>query len=85
MAKEEAKTEQEQLAKYYILGWWYATNCRKCCEVYPKLEKEGPPAFEMVFYRCPVCGRRTNSYKMPWLAADAWSNEDIMAYQVKIF
>ncbi len=74
MTKSEAKAEQERLVKEgYNLAWWYGTDCDKCCDVFPKLMKEGNSTNDKCFYMCPVCGKRTESFQMPWIAEDAWN------------
>jgi hypothetical protein len=76
MTKEDAKANQDRLAKDFDLGFWYGTNCEKCCGVYPKMEVEGDLSCADVFYVCEVCGRRTKGYVMPWQAQEAWNRHE---------
>lgn len=81
MTAEEALKNQTEIAEHYNLGWWYGTQCRKCCGVYPKLE-----AGELhCFYVCEVCGKRTEPHSMPWLAREAWNNGEYFEGQVRLF
>ena len=75
MTEKQALKHQTELAKHYNLAWWYGTDCKKCCSVYPRLEKTDTIRGEC-FYRCEVCGKRTKAYIMPWLARDAWNNNE---------
>lgn len=76
MTAEEAKANQEEIAKNYNLGWWYGVNCEKCCGVYPKSMRENSFARADCYYQCEVCGKRTAGYTMPWLSAEAWNNHE---------
>ena len=76
MTKEEAKENQDRLSKHYDLGFWYGTNCEKCCGVYPKFGTEGNQASGECFYVCEVCGKRTKGYSMPWQAKEAWNRHE---------
>ena len=86
MTAEEAKKHQDQLvAEGWDLGFWYGTNCTKCCGVYPKLDTHIAPNDDCR-YRCEVCGKKTANYSMPWLARDAWNNGNvILPDQPKLF
>lgn len=85
MTREEARANQDRIAKDFNLGWWYGTNCEKCCGVYPKLETEGNSSCADVFCVCEVCGKRTKGYAMPWLAKDAWNNHEYTIQQMRWF
>ena len=85
MTKEEAKANQDRIAKNFKLSWWYGTNCEKCCEVYPKFDTEGDSAGGRCFYICEVCGKRTNGFSMPWLAERAWNNHEYKQNQISWF
>lgn len=82
MTKDEAKANQDRIAKYHDLSYWYGTNCKKCCGVFPKFCTEGNIAREDCFYRCEVCGKRTNGFLMPWQAEKAWNNDEVRATQI---
>lgn len=73
MTPEQAKANQERIAKNYNLGWWYGTHCTKCCGVYPKMMVTGGFSSEDAYYQCEVCGKRTKAYIMPHLAESAWN------------
>lgn len=76
MIASEAKRVQDELAKHYDLSFWYGTNCKKCCGVFPKLFVTNPISGEC-YYKCEVCEKRTKLYSMPWLARDAWNNDEV--------
>ena len=77
MTQEQAMAEQERIVKDgYKLGWWYGTNCRKCCGVFPKFMKAYTAAGGKCFYQCDVCGRKSGLHEMPWLARDDWNEMD---------
>lgn len=72
MTAEEAKAEQEKLAKHYRLSYWFGVNCIPCCGVFPKFMA----SFDnnaLCWYECPVCGKRTERKAMPWLAEKDWN------------
>ena len=73
MTQEQAKKEQERLAGKYTLGWWFGTNCEKCCDVYPRFRKDGN---DNCYYECDVCGKRTEPQIMPWLAQQKWNEHE---------
>ena len=74
MTPQEAKANQDRIvAEGWDLGFWYGTNCNKCCGVYPKLVKIYENGQDLSAYQCEVCGRKTAGYSMPWLARDAWN------------
>ena len=85
MTYEEAKENQDRIARDYNLGWWYGLHCEKCCEVYPKLSTEGNLAGGDCFYECEVCGKRVRGFAMPWLARDAWNRGEFLTGQLKMF
>lgn len=71
-SQEDVKREQEEIAKHYKLSWWYYDGGRKCCGVYPKIMKEGDTSHEKVYLECEVCGSRTKSHLMPFMAKEEW-------------
>lgn len=73
MTRQEAKANQDRIAKYYDLGWWYGVRCKKCCGVYPKFMKAETMHSEC-YYQCEVCGKRTKHFDMPLMAEEAWNN-----------
>lgn len=84
MTAEQAKANQDELAKHYDLSYWYGTNCRKCCGVYPKFRTTN--GFDSkCFYECEVCGARTDLFSMPWLAERAWNNGEFLETQYSLF
>ncbi len=88
MTPEQAKAKQERIAKHYNLGFWYGTNCMKCCGVYPKAMTKNTFDPEDFYYQCEVCGKRTKAYTMPWLARKAWNNgeyKDAGENQISLF
>ena len=84
MTKEEAKAEQERIARHYNLGWWYGTECEKCCGVFPKAMTEGNGMGDKIYYECPVCGKRTPGESMPWIARDDWNEQRFKGAGVQI-
>ena len=73
MTAREAKENQDRIARDFNLGWWYATECDKCCGVYPKImKKDGYDPCDC-YLECEVCHRRTDNYIMPWQAKEAWN------------
>lgn len=89
MTKEEAKANQERIiASGFDISWWYASQCRKCCDVYPKIIAEDNLAMK-VYLECEVCGRRTHAHKMPWLAKKEWDEHfddlEIPVEQISLF
>ena len=77
MTRSEAMKRQDEIvAKGYYLGWWYGTDCEKCCGVYPRLERRQTFDTADCFYQCEVCGKRTKCFTMPWLARDAWNRHE---------
>ena len=73
MTPEEAKANQDQLAKHYSLSHWYGTKCEKCCGVYPIHREFGSTVQGEMYYQCEVCGKRTSEFEMPWQAREAWN------------
>lgn len=76
MTKEEAKANQDRIAKDFNLSWWYGTRCEKCCGVFPKMGTEGNLSNDKCFYVCEVCGKRTHGFDMPWQAEKAWNDHE---------
>ena len=71
MTMEDAILEQEEIVRRgFNLGWWFGTNCRKCCSVFPRLIANDHDCW----YQCPVCGQRTEPASMPWIAEEAWNS-----------
>lgn len=84
MTREEAKKNQDRLSKHYNLSFWYGTNCKKCCGVYPKFRSTD--GFEsLCWYECEVCGKRTSAESMPWIAEEAWNAGRYEEGQIKMF
>lgn len=73
MTQEEAKAYQDKIvADGYELGWYFGTRCKKCCGVYPRFITSCSMNMKD-YYRCDVCGKRTEEFEMPWLAEEAWN------------
>lgn len=85
MTKEEAKANQDEIAKRSKLGWWYGTRCKPCCGVYPKLMFEGNTASQDCYYQCEVCGKRTAPAVMPWVAEGLWNKGLFESTQITMF
>ena len=85
-SKEDAKRNQERIAKYYNLGWWYGTRCEKCCEAYPKLIVPDQTTGRC-YYECEACGKKTKTHEMPWQAEEAWNRHEYKDdyVQLKLF
>ena len=84
MTAEEAKKNQEELAKHFNLGFWYGTHCKKCCGVYPKF-RTSASYDSYCWYECEVCGKRTENAPMPWVAEKAWNADEFMETQISLF
>lgn len=84
MTIEEAKRNQNELAKHYDLRFWFGTNCEKCCEVFPRFIIENP-IFGGCYYKCDVCGKRTRVAPMPWVAQKWWNAHEYEEQQLTIF
>lgn len=84
MTREEAKANQDRLAEHFSLSFWYGTNCKKCCGVYPKLIIGIGPN-DLCRFECEVCGTTTAEYEMPWLAKEAWNRGEFKLQQMKLF
>ena len=85
MTREEAKANQDRIAKNYKLSYWYGTDCEKCCGVYPKFCKGYINGHDMCYYECEVCGKRTNLCEMPWIARDEWNAGMFREQQMCLF
>lgn len=72
MTAAEAKRNQDHLSKHFNLSWWYGTNCKPCCGVYPKFMTSGATN-EKCYFMCEVCGRKSSKEDMPWLAEKTWN------------
>lgn len=84
MTKQEAIKEQERLAQAYNLGWWFGTDCEKCCDVFPRFCKlDINDKYHDCYYKCDVCGKQTDYYGMPSQAADAWNNHRYLGQGVQ--
>jgi hypothetical protein len=68
--KEELK-KQKELGN--MLGYYYGTDCDKCCGVYPKFfHTQGFE--ELGYYVCLVCGKESKHAPMPWQAREYWNS-----------
>lgn len=84
MTREEAKENQDRIAKHFDLAHWFGTKCRKCCGVYPRFMKSDAYGGGC-WYECDVCGTRTAELPMPWIAEQAWNNGEVMPGQFSLF
>ena len=84
MTRAEAVAEQERIGRLYNLGWYYGTNCEKCCGVYPRFHDIGSNARDSVYYQCDVCGKRTPAFSMPYLAEEAWNRGEWLTHQTRL-
>ena len=82
MTREEAKANQDEIAKHYKLSYWYGTRCEKCCGVYPKFQRAYN---EGCYYECEVCGKRTGQFGMKWEAEEAWNRGEFLEEQMSLF
>lgn len=85
MTREEAKANQERIAKHFKLDWWYGTDCKKCCGVYPKLIIGIDGFNDLVRYECEVCGTTTKPQIMPWVARDEWNAGKFIEQEMRLF
>ena len=88
MTQKQAKAIQDKLVEDgYKLSWWYGTDCRKCCGVYPKLMEKQATFDSHAYFECEVCGRKSKAFSMPWLARDDWNsmNFDPIPVQMSLF
>ncbi len=89
MTAEEAKANQDRIARQYNLCWWYGTNCKKCCGVYPKIVIGNTSNPKDVHFECEVCGRKTKEHLMPFLAEQEWNEHfdelKVPMQQISIF
>lgn len=84
MTKEEAAAEQNRiLLMGSNLGWWFGTDCEKCCGVFPRFHDNGGAKAESCWYECDVCGKRTEKKSMPWIARDAWNRHEYQDGQIR--
>ena len=88
-SKEEMKAIQDELGKY--ASWYYGTNCEKCHDVYPMIVSEQSNR-AYAYYVCPVCGKESFHFPMPWQSAKSWNNQEYLwkpdpedGYQFTIF
>lgn len=85
MTAEEAKEHQDDLErKGFKLAWWYGTECKKCCGVYPKFHS-GDMLRPGCWYECEVCGRKTEMQSMPWIAEREWNAGHFNEPQLSLF
>lgn len=84
MTREEAAAQQAEIARHYDLSYWFGTNCRKCCGVYPRFRTSS--GFDSrCWYECDVCGMRTDAVTMPWIAERDWNDGKVLETQLSLF
>lgn len=54
-----------------FLHFYYGVDLYKCCDVFPKLGNT-KDFKDLCYWKCPVCGRETAKYQMPWMASKEW-------------
>ena len=69
MNRTEEIAHQKSLGPF--LRFYYGVKLYKCCDVFPKLEHT-KDFKDLCFWKCPVCGRETAKYDMPWIASKEW-------------
>lgn len=85
MTKAEAIQEQRHISMVSKLEFYFGTNCEKCCEVYPRLcRRDTNDKYHDTYYKCDVCGKRTEYFGMPWVAAEAWNKHEYAGGGVQI-
>ena len=72
MTISEAKKVQKELGDF--LKFYYGVHLYPCCSVYPRLEHT-KDFKDLCWWECPVCGRETDKYQMPWLASEDWQKQ----------
>ncbi len=74
MTQQEAiKIQASIQERGFRLDYWFGTDCKKCCDVYPRLMKANRTDPCDIYYQCDVCGKRTVFFTMPWMAREAWN------------
>lgn len=67
---ESIKAKQDRLGEN--AAWYYGTNCKKCCGVFPAFFTE--QTFEgLGYFVCLVCGRESQHEHMAWQAEESWN------------
>lgn len=84
MTREEARQNQEEIAKHFKLSYWCGTKCKRCCGVYP-IFRTSDAFGGGCWYECEVCGTRTEEKPMPWIAEKAWNNGELIPWQFSLF
>lgn len=86
MTHDDAVNKQMELKiKGFDLGWWFGTECEKCCDVYPRLvTRDVNDKYHDTAYKCDVCGKQTEWTGMPWQARDAWNNHEYQGAGVQL-
>ena len=72
-SKKEEKAKQDELRKSNMLGYYYGTDCNKCCGVYPSFQTSVKGFDSQGYYVCLVCGKESKHASMPWIARDYWN------------
>ena len=67
---EDVKAHQDKLGKN--AGWYYGTDCKKCCGVWPKFFTDTDFS-AYGYYVCLVCGKESLHEPMPWQSRDDWN------------
>lgn len=86
MTQKEAQDQQQMLQiKGFNLGWWFGTDCEKCCGVFPRLvRRDVNDKYHDTAYKCDVCGKQSEWLGMPWQARDAWNSHRFMGEGVQM-
>ena len=67
-----------------FLRYYYGVDLYKCCDVFPKLEHT-KDFKDLCYWKCPVCGRETAKYEMPWMASKEWQEMTKPFEQISIW
>lgn len=83
----EEKEKQDKLGDF--LEYFYATECNKCCGVFPYVMHEDN-LDNLVYIKCMVCGKESKHAKMYWVARKYWQEkkyniQPVIDGQINIF
>jgi len=86
MTQREAILEQKMMQiKGINLGWYFGTDCEKCCDVYPRLvHRNVTDKYHDTAYKCDVCGKQTEWTCWSSTARDAWNKHEYMGAGVQL-
>jgi len=86
MTQREAMLEQRRLElSGFDLGWYFGTDCEKCCGVYPRFcTKDVNDRYHDSYYKCDVCGKQTDLWATPSQCAEKWNNHEYLGAGVQL-